>query len=129
MPVPSDGKGAMSLIATLVQDEGGLDGIMAKFHKGGLSEVVQSWISKGKNMPITAEQVRSVLGSETVHKLASSAGLDPDMVTSKLAAFLPDTVDKMTPDGQMPAEGLSAHQVFTKISSLFGGKEERSTHA
>ena len=41
---------------------GGLVNLVNICHQRGLGDIVNSWISTGQNLPITAEQVRSVLG-------------------------------------------------------------------
>lgn len=81
---------------------GGLDGLVAKFEKGGMGEVVQSWIGTGSNLPISAEQIQAVLGSEQVAGLAKSMGID----SSQLAHALPSLIDHLTPGGQMPQGGI-----------------------
>ena len=35
---------------------GGLNGLVAKFEKGGMGEIVQSWVGTGGNLPISADQ-------------------------------------------------------------------------
>jgi uncharacterized protein YidB (DUF937 family) len=83
--------------------QGGLETIVAKFNQGGLSEVVHSWISTGANLPVSAAQIETILGSEQVTKLASGLGID----TSQLAQMLPGLIDKLTPNGQLPTGGIT----------------------
>jgi len=83
-------------------DNGGLQDIVSKFEQGGLSDVVQSWVGTGGNLPISPEQLESVLGSEQVSKLAGSLGID----TSQLATALPGLINHVTPDGQVPEGGI-----------------------
>lgn len=51
--------------------QGGLSAIVAKLEQAGLGEQVKSWIGSGQNLPITAEQLQEVLGSDTVKQLAA----------------------------------------------------------
>ena len=83
----------------------GLAGLVQQFQASGLGEVVASWISSGPNLPITAEQIQQVLGSEVVGRFAQSLGVDPQQAASQISALLPTMVDAMTPNGQLPAEG------------------------
>ena len=51
--------------------QGGLNAIVAKLQQAGFGEQVKSWIGNGQNLPITAEQLQQVLGSDTVKQLAA----------------------------------------------------------
>ena len=82
--------------------EGGLEGIVAKFQQGGMGEVVQSWVGTGGNLPISADQIQSVLGSEQVAGLTKAMGID----SSQLAHALPGLIDHLTPGGQLPQGGI-----------------------
>lgn len=50
-------------------------------------------------MPITADQITHVLGSDAVKNLAAKAGISPDQAGSQLASLLPGLIDKLTPNG------------------------------
>ena len=84
---------------------GGLQGLIGKFQQGGLGDVVGSWVGKGENLPISAEQLRSVLGSDALQGMASQLGVDGNQLAGQLSSVLPGLVDKLTPDGQVPAAG------------------------
>lgn len=81
---------------------GGLANIVNLCHQRGLGDVVNSWISTGQNLPISADQVRTILGSSEMRSLAARAGIDPDAATAAIAQLLPLLVDKATPDGKIP---------------------------
>jgi uncharacterized protein YidB (DUF937 family) len=85
---------------------GGLQGLIAKFQQGGLGDVVASWVGTGANLPVSAEQLTSVLGSDTLSGIASKFGMDGNALAGQLSGMLPGLVDKLTPNGQAPAEGL-----------------------
>ncbi len=82
---------------------GGIGGILSAFQGGGLGHIVESWISTGANLPVSAQQIEQVLGSGKIAALAQSAGLTPDVVKAKLTEYLPLIIDKLTPDGKIPA--------------------------
>jgi uncharacterized protein YidB (DUF937 family) len=94
----------------MIQNQpGGLDGLVQNFQQKGLGEVVSSWVSTGQNLPISADQITHVLGSDTVKNLAAKAGISPDQAGSQLAALLPGLIDKLTPNGHTgDAGGLLA---------------------
>jgi uncharacterized protein YidB (DUF937 family) len=85
---------------------GGLAGLAAKFQQGGLGDVMQSWVSTGQNLPVSADQLNAVLGNDTVGALARQLGLNPGDAAGALSQLLPQVVDRLTPDGQMPQGGL-----------------------
>ena len=95
---------------------GGVGGLVEAFQKGGLGAVAQSWVSSGANLPISAEQIQAVLGSGAVGQFAEKLGVDPQVGAAKLAELLPTLVDKLTPGGQLPTEGLGG-----AVGDLLGG--------
>jgi uncharacterized protein YidB (DUF937 family) len=93
---------ATSLLQMINNQPGGLSGLMQSFHDKGLGGIMSSWVGTGQNLPITADQIQHVLGSEQVKELAAKAGISPDLASSSLATMLPSLIDKLTPNGQMP---------------------------
>ena len=82
--------------------EGGLSAIVAKLQQSGLGDQVKSWIGNGQNLPITAEQLQQVLGSDTVRQLAAKFNIPVDQLAQVLAHQLPTAVDHASPDGKLP---------------------------
>ncbi len=109
LKVASDAVGGdlMNAVVGLVNNPqtGGLQGLVQKAMDSGLAEQAASWVSKGANLPITAEQVQSVLGSDVVQGLAAKLNVPQGEVANGLATLLPEVVDKLTPDGVVPAQG------------------------
>lgn len=93
---------AASVLQMIQNQPGGLPGLLQSFHDKGLGGVASSWVSTGQNLPISADQINSVLGSDAVKQLAQKAGINPDTASSALSALLPQLVDKLTPNGQVP---------------------------
>jgi uncharacterized protein YidB (DUF937 family) len=93
---------AASVMQMINSQPGGLSGLVQQFHDKGLGGLVTSWVGTGQNMPVSADQLQHVLGSEQVKEIAAQAGISPDMVTSHLSQLLPMLIDKMTPNGQVP---------------------------
>ncbi len=81
---------------------GGLGGLIQAFQKNGLADIVNSWVSTGKNLPISPEQIQQGLGSDLLKKLAAPSGVSSETVSSQLTNLLPGLIDKLTPDGKMP---------------------------
>jgi uncharacterized protein YidB (DUF937 family) len=82
--------------------QGGLTAIVAKLEQAGFGEQVKSWIGNGQNLPITADQLRQVLGSDTVRQLAAKYNIPVDQLSEVLAHQLPVAVDHASPDGKLP---------------------------
>ena len=82
--------------------QGGLSAIVAKLQQAGFGDLVKSWIGNGQNLPITADQLRQVLGSDTVRQIAAKYNIPIDQVTEVLAHQLPLAVDRASPDGKLP---------------------------
>ena len=98
---------------------GGLDGLVAKFSQAGLGDVVQSWIGHGGNLPVSADQLSSVLGGDALAGIASQLGVDPAQASSQLAQVLPGLIDKLTPHGAAPAGGLgNADELMGMLGGL-----------
>ncbi len=76
-----------------------------EFQDKGLDGVVSSWIGTGENLPISAEQLTSVLGSSHLQEMAQKVGLPVDGLTEKLSVLPPQVVDQLTPTGSVPEEG------------------------
>ena len=99
-------------------DHGGLGGLVGKFEQAGLGHVVGSWIGNGQNLPISADQLKSVLGSDAVASIAQKLGVDPNTALGQISQMLPGLVDKMTPNGQAPAGGLGN---MGDLAGMLGG--------
>ena len=93
-------KGAIAQVAIdLFNQNGGLSGVLEKFKAAGFSEQVASWVGNGTNLHLSAEQITQVLGSGTIQTAATKLGLDAQDISTKIAEYLPQVVDRMTPDG------------------------------
>jgi uncharacterized protein YidB (DUF937 family) len=82
--------------------QGGLSAIVARLQQAGFGDQVKSWIGSGQNLPITAEQLQQVLGSDTVKQLAARFNIPVDQLAKVLAQQLPTAVDHASPDGKLP---------------------------
>lgn len=81
-----------------------INAMMAQAEKIGLQDQVRSWISKeDNNLPVSVEQIRSLLNDDTVQALVNKTGLSAETLLPALAKFLPEAVDKNTPEGKVEA--------------------------
>ncbi len=98
----------VAMLANNGQAGGGLGAMLGKAQQSGLGDVVSSWIGKGQNMPISGDQVQDVLGSDMLSNLAKQLGVSHGEAASQVSQVLPDVVDRLTPQGQMPQGGLGS---------------------
>ena len=84
-------------------DVGGLSGIVDAFQKGGLGHITDSWVGTGENLPVNSDQISDVLGSDKISAIASQLGMSHGDVAGGLAKMLPDLINHVTPNGQIPS--------------------------
>lgn len=114
---PSHAGVMQALVEMLGQGQGsGLAGLLQAFEQGGLGHVAASWVGGGQNLPVTADQIRGVLGSDRIQELAQKAGIPPEEASQAIAAVLPGLIDRLTPGGQLDPslldEGLGMLKKF-----------------
>lgn len=82
--------------------QSGLDGLIDRFQRGGLGDLMESWIGHGENRPVQPHQLADALGPDTIDTLAQRTGLPRDALLSQLAEALPQVIDRLTPGGRRP---------------------------
>ena len=110
-------------LAEAVRESGGLDELLGKLQAGGLGDAADSWVGTGPNQPVDPQALGAALGPDTVNQLSAGSGLDIATLLPMLAAFLPQIIDMLTPDGTVPAGGLNgaASAVPGDIGGMLGG--------
>lgn len=98
----------------------GIGGLLSQFQENGMGDAVQSWLGSGSNLPISADQLTSVLGSDKIAEIAQQVGISTDDISGQLANMLPQAVDKLTPDGQVPDGGLDLGSLGSMLGGLLG---------
>jgi uncharacterized protein YidB (DUF937 family) len=109
---------ATGLLQMIQNQPGGLQGLVQSFHDKGLGGVASSWVGTGPNAPVTSDQIHQVLGSDQVKALAAKAGISPEAAGSAIAQLLPGLVDKLTPNGQVPAHNSVMDMVGGLLQNL-----------
>ena len=103
----------LPLAVGLINQMGGLDGLLAKLRQSGLSDQISGWIGSGENPAISSDQIKSAFG-EMLPSLAEQAGTDPNTAASGLAQVLPSLIDKLTPHGE-PSDGNELEQNLQSV--------------
>ena len=83
---------------------GGLKDLLDRFRQGGQEDKAQSWVAKGPNKPIAPQELEQTLGEERIEWLMEQTGLPRDELLSGLSSELPNAIDELTPDGQLPTD-------------------------
>jgi uncharacterized protein YidB (DUF937 family) len=91
----------LQIALQLLQQNGGLEGILGRFQQAGYADQAQSWISTGENRPISADDLQQVLGQGQLGQIAQQLGLGQREAADGLASMLPQVIDRMTPQGQV----------------------------
>lgn len=100
---------------------GGLAGLVQAFQQNGLGEQVNSWISTGQNLPVSPDQIKAALGGGQLGQIAGQLGMNETQAAGGLADLLPQVIDKLTPNGQLPqGDDLMAQGLDLLKGKLFG---------
>ena len=105
----------LQLALSMLQQQGGLGGVLGKFREAGMGAQADSWVGTGQNMNISPNQLEQVFGSGVLSDIASKLGMSQDQAGSAMSQVLPELINQLTPQGQVTpdsensvAEGLDA---------------------
>ena len=107
-----------AMLAGLLSNAGGLEGLKDKFQGAGLGEQFASWVGTGANQPLDPSQLRNAVGEDTVQNLSGQMGMKMDTVLPLLAQFLPQVIDKLTPQGEITNNQPSGSQLQSVLTSV-----------
>jgi uncharacterized protein YidB (DUF937 family) len=83
---------------------GALGGLVTQLNANGLGDAANSWVGKGPNAAVTGGQLNQALGPDIIAAIAAKTGLSADVISGALAQVLPQVVDGLTPNGEIPPE-------------------------
>ena len=96
-------------VISLINQHGGVSGLLDKFEQGGLGAVASSWVDYSTpNQPVSPGDLQQALGSDTVQSAAQQNGMSSDALLQQLATHLPDLINHLTPNGQVPEPAAGA---------------------
>jgi uncharacterized protein YidB (DUF937 family) len=87
-----------------VQRNGGMGAVLDKFKQKGFGRQTQSWVDTGANDSVDEKAVEQVVGREELREMAQRLGVPEQEVAQAFAEIMPEMVDKLSPDGQLPGE-------------------------
>ncbi len=83
---------------------GGLNDLVKQLQHKGLGDAANSWIGTGPNKPVDPNDLANALGADQINSLMAHSGMSRDELLEGLSQNLPQVVDQLTPDGQVPQE-------------------------
>ena len=93
----------VSAMMDLINQHGGVGGMLQQFEQGGLGAVAQSWLSPtAANQAVSSSDLGQTLDQDKVAAVAQQNGMSSEDLLSQLATHLPQIMDQMTPQGQVP---------------------------
>lgn len=108
----------MGIVGMLMNNAGGLSGLLGKLQQGGLGDAAASWVGTGANQPVQPEALGSALGPDLMGMIAGQLGGSQQQAAGTLADLLPGLIDQLTPKGQVPQDnGMGA------LGALLGGND------
>jgi uncharacterized protein YidB (DUF937 family) len=83
---------------------GGLNKVLAGFQAQGMGSQADSWVGTGPNEAVSSGQVQEVIGDDEIAQIAEKLGVSQKQAAQAIAEVLPQVVDRVSPDGQLPPE-------------------------
>lgn len=112
------GSNMLGMVMGLVQQMGGISGVLDMFRQRGLGRQADSWVGTGPNEPISGEDVQNVFGSSQVDSIASKLGVSSEQASSGIAQVLPELINRFTPEGRVPE---NQNDLMSQAMSGLGG--------
>lgn len=96
---------------------GGLGDLLGTFRNNGQAEIADSWITPGvPTLGLRADQVEQAIGSDNLDELSKRTGLTRQELVERLAKAIPNAVDNLTPNGEMPTDDDQFRQRLTSAT-------------
>ncbi len=111
----------LQLALSMLQQNGGLGGVLGKFRDAGMGAQADSWVSTGPNVNISADQLQQVFGEGALGEIANKLGMSQDQAGSSLSQMLPELINHLTPQGEITRE--SENSIAEGLEALSRGLE------
>lgn len=98
---------------------GGLGGLVEQFARNGMGDIANSWVGGGQNLPVSPDQLGKALGGDTIGNLSRQLGMNQGDLLGQLSQLLPQVVDKLTPQGNIPQGDIQG--MGGDLGGLLGG--------
>ena len=81
---------------------GGLGDLLGQLQRTGYGAQADSWVSRGQNQALPPNAIEQIFGRGGLAEIARRAGLSETDTSRGLSQLLPEVVDRVTPEGQVP---------------------------
>ena len=81
-----------------------LSDILDRFRGVGAGAEVDTWVGAGPNEPIQPSDVEAAIDEGTLTSLSMQTGLSREELIRRITRDLPEAVNNLTPNGELPAE-------------------------
>jgi uncharacterized protein YidB (DUF937 family) len=96
--------GALMPVLAGLLASGGLSKILGGLKANGLSAQADSWVGTGANEPVSGKDIEQAAGREQIQQVAQQLGVSESQAAEVVAQALPEVVDKVSPEGELPPE-------------------------
>jgi uncharacterized protein YidB (DUF937 family) len=114
----SQSAGFLAAAMSMLQQQGGISNVLDMFRRSGMGQHADSWMSNGPNLPVSGDQVRQVFGASSLEDIASRLGISHGQASSAMAQILPELINQMTPNGQLPQDH---HDLLSQALAMMRG--------
>ena len=109
------------LVLGWIQQNGGLQGALAKLQGAGLTGQVQSWVDPNQgNREAPTEQIQSLFNSQQVAQVAQQAQVPTQEVYEAISSILPQIINSLTPQGDA-TDHHEANNDIQNVMNLISG--------
>jgi uncharacterized protein YidB (DUF937 family) len=81
---------------------GGLNDFLKQMEKQGFADTADSWVGSGPNRTIPPGDLAKVLGADQIEAMMAQSGLSREELLDGLSKHLPEVVNRLTPEGEIP---------------------------
>jgi uncharacterized protein YidB (DUF937 family) len=81
---------------------GGLNDLVKQLQKHGFGDTADSWVGQGPNKTIASGDLEKALGPDQMDAMMQHSGLSREELLEGLTKHLPEIIDRLTPEGQIP---------------------------
>lgn len=104
-----------------------LGDILDRFRGAGAGSKVDSWVGTGPNQPIQPSDVEAAIDEDTLTSLSMQTGLSREELISRITRDLPEAVNEMTPNGNLPPEPTRGSDETTLLDDVPMRRPQNST--
>ncbi len=116
--VSEKGPEATRAIQALLDEHGGVSGLMQKLKEPETRQKMKTWFEDGKTLVLSQEQVQKILGNDTIKKVSERLSSTPEKVTMVLAETLPPILKKLEEIGSSIPENSAIGKAVDKLKGL-----------